>query len=208
MSLKYLKISENDAESEVMVIQEWVLYSPIITFNILYTVILFGRETRIQVCINYIYIFINQVQNLATSSCTVFHGFCHPLGNLQGYKNNRVSERCRSSIANAAKDPRWSLRIADGKEVKSRGKTSPSTSLSSSVEKTQMYIKFYWSLQRVTKSNFCTCIMLSESIGHYRCIRCHRWAGTCSVLSMCIQGHMCSSSCLLCWCSFPCPRRY
>lgn len=146
-----------------MFIQEWVLYSPIITFNILYTVIPFGRETRIQVCINYIYIFINQVQNLASSSYTVFHGFCHPLGNLQRYKNNRVGERCRSSIANAAKDPRWSLRIADGKEVKSWGKTSPPTSLSSSVEKTQTYIKFYWSLQRVTKTNFCTGIMLSEA---------------------------------------------
>lgn len=42
----------------------------------------------------------------------------------------------------------------------------------------------------------------------YRCIRCRRWAGTRPVLSMCIQGHMYSSSCPLCWCSSPCPRRY
>lgn len=70
------------------------------------------------------------------------------------------------------------------------------------------FIICYWSLQCVTRTNCCTFIILGELIGHYQYIQCHRWAGTRPVLSMCIQRCMYSSSYPLCWCSFPCPRRY
>lgn len=41
----------------------------------------------------------------------------------------------------------------------------------------------------------------------YRCIRCHRWAGTRPFPSTCNRGGTCSSSCLVCWCSSPAGHR-